>query len=73
MWHGGSGFEIVVVASSRVHRFHHHPRTHTSCLTLPLTQILILNSMSTPQEREILKAKVMADMERAKAVITDIA
>ena len=49
------------------------PRIHTSCLTLPPTQILIFGSMSTLQEREILKAKVMADMEHAKAVIAEIA
>ena len=48
-------------------------RIHISCLALPPTQIPIHNSMSTPQEREVLRAKVMADIERANAVMADLA
>src|ERR1700683_5174718 len=49
------------------------PHIYSSCLTLPPAQILIFNSMSTPQEHKILKAKVMADMARAKAMMAEIA
>ena len=45
---------------------------YPSCLTIPSPQVLTFNSMSTPQEHKILKAKVMADMERAKAVFDEI-
>src|SRR6202050_1308043 len=48
-------------------------RIHISCLALPPTQIQIHNTMSTPQEREVLRAKVMADIERANAVMADLA
>src|ERR1700683_3419474 len=48
-------------------------RIHISCLALPPTQIPIHNSMSTPQEREVLRAKVMANIERANAVMADLA
>src|ERR1700683_2241579 len=46
---------------------------HISCLALPPTQIPIHNSMSTPQEHKVLRAKVMADIERANAVMADLA
>src|SRR6202050_4180102 len=48
-------------------------RIHISCLALPPTQIPIHSSMSTPQEREVLRAKVMADIERTNAVMADLA
>src|ERR1700683_4304042 len=48
-------------------------RIHISCLALPPTQIPIHNSMSTPQEHKVLRAKVMADIERANAVMADLA
>src|SRR6202050_5609550 len=48
-------------------------RIHTSCLALPPSQIPIHNSMSTPQERKVLRAKVMADIERTNAVMADLA
>ena len=48
------------------------PCIYSSCLTLPSAQVPIFNSMSTPQERKILKAKVMADMEWARAVFDEI-
>src|SRR6202050_701318 len=48
-------------------------RIQLSCLALPPTQIQIHNTMSTPQEREVLRAKIMADIERANADMAALA
>src|ERR1700683_2855839 len=40
---------------------------HPSCLTNTIPPSSNFNSMSTPKEREIMKAKVIADMEWARA------
>src|ERR1700683_1619051 len=45
---------------------------HPSCLTNTIPPSPNFNSMSTPEEREIMKAKVIANMEQARAMFNPI-